>query len=157
MKFRMLSDDELKSLESELKQFLIVNGIHHEEWVRLNQSEPDKARALVELFSDMVLEKVYQKIEFLEYNSSNKCMFFKIEVKDIELISIDVKPDISLDLSDPQKLHYALKNHFKSLDFSASKKSLSKEREIEIHQLFEQGCLISSKQMWQALQEVLCI
>jgi hypothetical protein len=155
MKFRMLAEDELKSLEPELKQFLIVNGIHHDEWVRLNENDPDKAIALVELFSDMVLEKVYQKVKYLEYNSTRKCLFFKIEEKETDMISIEVKQGITLDLSDPDKLHNALKNHFNGLNFFMSKKPIEKYRELEIHELFEQGCLLSSKDMWQALQEVL--
>ncbi len=155
MKFRMLSDDELKALEPELKQFLIVNGLHHEQWELLNHEEPDKAMALVELFSDTVLQKVYQKIEFLEHGSANNCLFFKLSEKEISLISIEVKPSAKIDLSSPEKLHVALTNNFNELNFYASTREFSQERETEIHQLLEQGCIVSSKQMWEALTEVL--
>ena len=37
MKYRCLTDEELKELEPEFKQFLIVNHVHAEEWEELNK------------------------------------------------------------------------------------------------------------------------
>ena len=66
MRFRLLSNEELQHLESEFKQFLIINHIHSDEWTQINANEPEKSLALVEFFSDTVLLKVYEKIHFLE-------------------------------------------------------------------------------------------
>jgi hypothetical protein len=62
MKYRCLTDDELRLLADDLKHFLIVNGVHAEEWEYINKVNPSKATQLVELFSDTVLDKVYSKI-----------------------------------------------------------------------------------------------
>jgi hypothetical protein len=48
MKYRCLTDDELKLLADDLKHFLIVNGVHAEEWEHMNKVNPDKAVQLVE-------------------------------------------------------------------------------------------------------------
>ena len=66
MKYRTLKEDELLGLEEEFKQFLIVNGIHNDEWVKMNQEETDKAVELVNIFSDTVLQTVYEKIKFID-------------------------------------------------------------------------------------------
>ena len=76
MKYRMLTADELVPFEEELKQFLIVNGVHGDEWEQMNRDTPEKAIELVELFSDTVLQKVYEKIEFLEFRSVDSCLVF---------------------------------------------------------------------------------
>ena len=79
MKYRILSQEELELLEDDLKAFLIVNGIHGDEWREMNKSNPVKAVELVELFSDTVLQKVYDKIRFIEHRSPKSCMVFHLK------------------------------------------------------------------------------
>lgn len=147
----MLNNDELKHLEDELKQFLIVNGVHGEEWANLNQQEPDKAIRLVQLFSDNVLEKVYDKIMVLEFRNPESCLVFHFAENRIELISIQRKPGSELDLSTPEKIHDALINFSDQLAFFKTDKNYSSERNKEIHLMIEQGCFVSSLEFWKAL------
>lgn len=51
----MLTEEELSHFSEELKHFLIVNGIHAEEWEMMNRQNPEKACELVGVFSDTVL------------------------------------------------------------------------------------------------------
>ena len=46
LKYRLLTDDELKELEHEFKQFLIVNEIYDEEWRKLNAEKSKKVDEL---------------------------------------------------------------------------------------------------------------
>ena len=151
MKYRILSNEELSHLEEDFKHFLIVNGVHAEEWEALNKNEVDKAVQLVEVFSDTVLQKVYEKIEYLEFRSQDNCMVFHFGEDKIELISIQRKVNSSVDLSTVESIHDALKKQATELTFFKSEKSYSKEREAEIHDMIEQGCLLSSSQFWTAL------
>ena len=43
-KYRLLSSDELKALEKEFVEYLVVNGITADEWERLKKEENDKAK-----------------------------------------------------------------------------------------------------------------
>jgi len=43
MKYRILTADELVHFEEELKQFLIVNGVHGDEWEKMNRETPERA------------------------------------------------------------------------------------------------------------------
>lgn len=151
MRYRMLNNDELIHLEEELKQFLIVNGVHGEEWARINQQEPDKAIQLVQLFSDNVLEKVYDKIEVLEFRSPESCLVFHFDDKKTELISIQRKIGSDVDLSTPENIHYALINSSDQLAFFKTEKSYNTQRNNEIHQMLQQGCFVSSMKFWEAL------
>jgi len=101
MKYRILTDSELAYLEEDLKHFLIVNGVHAEEWERLNKEEKEKAIQLVEIFSDSVLQKVYEKMSFIEFRSVDSCMVFNCLPDKMELISIHKKSNSTVDLSTP--------------------------------------------------------
>ena len=59
VKYRYLTDQELQEFEEEFKHFLIANGLHAEEWEKLNNEDPDKAIEVVGLFSNLILDKVY--------------------------------------------------------------------------------------------------
>lgn len=151
MKYRILTDEELEVLAEDLKHFLIVNGVHDEEWREMNISDIPKATSLVELFSDTVLQKVYEKLQFIEHRTASSCMVFKLDKDKIELISLNKKPDSGVDLSTPESIHAALTQNPEELTFFKSEKNYSKEREAEIHEMLEQGCVNSTKDFWDAL------
>lgn len=155
MKYRILSDEELQHLEGDLKAFLIINGIHGEEWEKMNQQEPTQAFALVELFSDQVLQTVYEKVKFLEHRTPESCLVFYFKEKEQELIAIQRNSTSEVDLSTIEGIHQALLNHLKELSVFTSKKEYHVEREKEIHQLIEQGAVLSSDEFWNSLQKII--
>ena len=149
----MLSAEELVPFEEDLKQFLIVNGVHGDEWEQMNRDTPEKAIELVALFSDMVLQKVYEKIMFLEFRSVDSCLVFHCLSDRSLLIAIQhTQPD--LDLSTPESIHSALSGELSKLNFFRSEKIHQHSREEEVHRLFEQGCVPSDEAFWNALVAV---
>lgn len=155
MKYRMLTKEELVHLEDELKQFLIINGVEGETWQKLNENNPEKAIQLVGLFSDMVLQRVYEKLTFLEFRSTESCMLFRVLEDHIELISITPKSGSMVDLSTIESIHTALKEESDQLNYFTSSKTFTSTREEEIHLLVQQGCEVSSKEFWDAIVQVL--
>ena len=87
----MLTSEELSLLEEDLKQFLVVNHVYKEEWEEINATNPELAAKLVELFSDSVLQTVYEKIEFLEHRSADSCFVFHCLPDKLELTAIRKK------------------------------------------------------------------
>lgn len=154
MKYRLLSDEELQHLEGDLKAFLIINGVEGELWKTLNEQEPEKALALVELFSDQVLQTVYEKISYLEFRSPDACMVFHCKKDEQELIALNRKTTGNVDLSTIEGIHSALVNHAKDLHVFKTSKAYVDERELEIHRLLEQGCVLSTEDFWKALESV---
>ena len=75
---------------------------------------------------------------------------FFVQKKEIDLITIQATSS-EVDLSTPASIHEALTNQTHQLKFFRSKRTHSKEREAEVHQLVEQGCSISSEDFWNAL------
>ena len=154
MKYRILNKEELEIFGEDFKYFLIANGVSNEEWIEMNDSDQDRAIQIVELFSDTVLQKVYEKVRFIEHRSVSSCMVFKLNDDNIDMISLNSSNE-NLDLSSPESIHEALVNHSDVLSTFRSEKKYVKIREEEIHDMLAQGCVNSSEAFWILLDKVL--
>jgi hypothetical protein len=150
----MLTTEEMEIFNEDFKHFAIANGVSNEEWLEMNQSDQEKATKLVGLFSDTVLQKVYEKLKFIEHRSPASCLVFKLNESDIDLISLNRKSD-KVDLSTAESIHDALVNNPSELTIFRSKKKYSKVREEEIHEMLTQGCVNSSEAFWMLLERVI--
>lgn len=150
----MLTKEEMQIFDEDFKHFLITTGVSNEEWIELNQSNVPKATELVELFSDTVLQKVYEKIQFIEFRSVDSCIVFHCEKESMELISLNKKGG-NVDLSSPENIHEALTKNADNLTCFKTEKRYNTSREQEIHELIEQGCFNSSKEFWDALKKLI--
>lgn len=148
MRFRKLSKIELEALSEELIQFLVVQGIDDDLWRDINKDSPQKAEALVALFSDTVLQKVYSKISYLYFVSEQIFSIFKIEGEDMEVIVIKNKSKtVSFeDLNSVVKRISKNKNDYEVLH---AKRTLGDKILDEIHSLTEKGCLVADEELWQ--------
>jgi len=148
MRFRLLSQDELQHLEAEFKQFLIVNHIHSDEWKKMNESEPEKAIALVELFSDTVLLKVYEKVEYMEYRSKQLFSVYRIHSDKIEAIHVKSE-DHTVNLEKDEEISLAINSNPSKISIYRAEKKVNPFKEDEVHRLAEQGCLKSTESVWE--------
>jgi hypothetical protein len=110
---------------------------------------------LVDLFSDNVLQTVYEKVNFLEFRRPDSCIVFQMGKTEQALVAINRKADSQHDLSSVESIHAALTNHINELDFFQSKKAYTQARETEIHLLLEQGCVLSVQEFWDSLTQVI--
>jgi hypothetical protein len=149
MRFRRLTIEELTELETEFKQFLIINQVYNEEWIEMNQKDLKKANALVDLFSDQVLEKVYSKMNFLEIRSPKTYSIFSFNEQTINSLIIQSK-DESVLLSTEQEIENALNTNLLKLEVFKASKPLTKAKSEEVFELINQGAIISKPEVWHA-------
>jgi hypothetical protein len=154
MRFRCLTIDELKELETEFKQFLIINQVYNEEWIEMNQKDLEKANALVDLFSDQVLEKVYSKIDFLEKRDKYALSVFAVTKTDIETITIQSKNQ-SIELFTNAQIETALNQYLNELEIYCGTKKLAKEKCDEVFDLIKERCDVSSFDVWHSFSAFL--
>ena len=57
----------------------------------------------------------------------------------------------SSNLASPESIHEALSKNPDELSIFRTEKAYNETREIEMHQLFEKGCYVSSQEFWDAL------
>jgi len=146
MKYRCLYDEELKELEEDFKHFLITNAIYDDDWVKLNKENPNKAQELVEMFSDVVFDKVLKGLQFLEHITPDSINAFFCSEKEIVLIGITSK-DQSVDFTKD-----TLERFKNNLDIFKTIKPYYKEREREVFDLIESGCSIISEERFKKLE-----
>jgi len=159
MKYRRLTLDELKELEQEFVRFLASNSIVSEEWVSLKTAKPEKAEQLIEVFSDIVFEKVISKVNFLEHRSPTDLKLFKCDEDQIQLIGIKVFGANTLDFTKNQTAEEML-GQFKTAPngslkmYSGEKKYQNNDRSAELFKMMEEGCLISEGKLFETLKEM---
>lgn len=150
MKFRTLNSDELLHFDDDLKHFLIINGVSNEEWTDLNTDNPEKAIELVGLFSDMIWQRVYEKIEYLEFQTPKQLFLFHCKKNEIDLIVLKSESK-EVNFSTSELIHDSLINHAKKITYFQQSKKYNEDREIEIFNMVERGCIISSEEFYQKI------
>jgi hypothetical protein len=137
MRFRRLSSEELFSLETEFKQFLVVHELYNEEWRLLAEKDPQKAEHFIELFSDLVLGKVYSQVSFLVHFSNTMVSFFDMRNNPLRAYHIKCPDDLSL--QNEIYLQQVLIDHFNQLQFYTGEKHLVTEKADEVFELIKKG------------------
>jgi hypothetical protein len=151
----MLSQEELQHLEAEFKQFLIVNQIHSDEWKKINELEPEKALVLVELFSDTVLLKVYEKIEYLEFRSKQLFSVYRIHSERIQAIHVKSEDHEVSSLAKDEEISVAINSNPSKLSIYRAEKKVNPFKEDEVHRLVEQGCVKSTELVWEQFSKLI--
>lgn len=152
MKFRRLTSEELNELEKEFVQFLVSNGITADDWVALKASDIDKANKLIDTFSDIVLEKVLGKIEYLEKREKTNVLFFKASAKEFVIIGLS-STDTSIDLTQSASIEKLSQGATNVQIFKTSQK-YTKSREEEVFALTRGGALVTDDRIFNLLKEL---
>jgi len=138
-KYRRLTIEELKSLEKEFIEFLVVNGVPAEDWEQLKKDDA-KSQGLIDSFSDVVFEKILRQIEYVAHYSKNSVKIFNCRADSIHLIGVDTgAPDI--DLTTDVGIQHITSNLPTDIQIYQSSKTYSPNREEEIFKMLGQGCV----------------
>jgi len=151
-KYRRLTTEELHNLESDFIDYLVVNTITRDDWVKIKDTNPDKAGKIIELFSDVVFEKVMRQTHYLDHVSNSMITSFHYQPSQAVMICAKTNnPEIKL-----TELFGRKKNDFqtdKDLDIEiwTTTKSYSQQRELEIYQMITNGAVVSDGQLYKRL------
>ncbi|MEZ4924046.1 MAG: DUF6495 family protein [Crocinitomicaceae bacterium] len=145
-KYRLLNNDELAHFEEEFIKYLVVNGIAADDWRKLVQDKPDDAQKIVDLFSDVVFEKIMRQTDYLDFRSPSYIQSIHCLPEKMITVALSVQ-DKSIDLSvfdwqsaDP-KLFVVHK----------AEKAYTANREKELFELTEKGFVPSDGKLYKAL------
>ena len=148
VKYRKLDLDELKNLEPEFVQFLSSNGIDADKWVSLKEESPQVVENIVNQFSNIVFDKILDKVLLVESRSPGAIQLFKCGKERIEMKGITVKSgevDFTKmgEVIDRKSL---LADHRDDLQVMSGSKPYKVDRKLEIFDMMQKGCLISPNQ-----------
>lgn len=147
LKYRRLTDEELDILKNEFVQYLVANGIDSEMWEKFKKDDPDKASIFVDLFSDIVLEKSLEKVEYLEHRTPTDLKLFYCGKDQIDLIALKSS---KVDLTNMQEFS---EEDFANVELFKASKEYKKKRELEVFELTQQGCEVTNHVLYRLLEQ----
>lgn len=150
MKYRALSFTELQELEKEFVDYLIVNGITANDWVKMKEQEVAKSNQIIELFSDVVFEGVMRKVQFLDMVTAKSIKSFQCLGEKIVLVGLDADKDSLIDFTS-QSLATIQEQNVDQLSVYTSEKNYSSDREQELFEMTQGGAVISDGTYFKAL------
>ena len=146
MKYRLLTDEELKELEEDFKHFLISNNVYDDEWRALNEKNDDKVLTLIEMFSDIVFDKALKNVKFLEHITPKDIKCFRCGEDKMILIGI-VATDENINFMEDSPEEF-----MDSLEIFKVERAYNKTREEVVFQLLESGCSIVDEERFKKLE-----
>lgn len=157
MKYRLLTLDELKELEPEFVQFLSSNQITANDWIALKEQEPEKVNKLIELFSDIVLDKVLKKVEYVEKRERDNILIFRFLENSVLLVGLSSKVENDIDFTNPASIEDLARfpqKYSGMVEYFKNEKKYSKSREEEVFSIINSGGLITDDKLFQAINSL---
>lgn len=126
MKFKRLTMEELKALEQDFISFLAHAQITAQDWEKMKREEAHKADELIDVFSDVVYDKVLRKIRYLEFRDEKTLNLYHCSDEAIFLTGLRVKEHSAIDLTKPGILDQWNTDHLSSVSIVRSEKKYLK-------------------------------
>jgi hypothetical protein len=144
----MLSSPEFKALEKDFVLFLASQGISADLWQQYLSSKPVKVNDTMVAFSDLVLERVYDKCHLIEFVTANGWLFyhFNDESGIIELLGMTIDDSSALDFRDLDRtkaLNIIQESPEGTFRLIKAEKAINSGKPMEVHRLLAMGGFIS--------------
>jgi hypothetical protein len=149
--YRSLSLEELTELEKEFVEYLVLNGITAEDWVKMKEKNKAGAQQIVDLFSDVVFEGIMRNVKYIEYRSEKFVHAFQCHLEELVLVAMEANDEAGVNFLNPTFIQEATVNPPEKLFVRTSSKPYSKRRELELFDMVQAGCVISDGGLFKAL------
>lgn len=154
MKYKRLTAEELHALEKEFVHFLSSAQITAPDWKKMKEKELEKADELIEIFSDMVYEKVLKNIHYLEFTDKKTLNIFKCTEDKLILVGIRVKDNSPIDLTEADVFAKWNDDATAATTIVRSEKDYELSREENIFELLQSGCMITDQKRFDLLSSL---
>jgi hypothetical protein len=153
MKYRRLTLEELEPLENEFIDFLVVNGIIADDWKHLLAHDLEKSNQIIDAFSEVVFEGIMGKTQFLEFRSIGELITFSCTDDLIYMagIRIDDQRGLKIDFNDTTAVKKLLAQPIGGVKVFMDQKKYKGNREKEIFDMIDKGCLISDGKLFKTI------
>jgi histone acetyltransferase (RNA polymerase elongator complex component) len=155
MKYQLLTKEQFEELHVEFASFLASQQIDKKQWEEIKEKNPEAAGEEMEIFSDLIWERVLENVSYLEHYSEKSLNLFKCNDENIERIVVKVEKE---------KFNFLEKDDFNwfmdhtndaSVTFLRGKKVYSSAKNTEIFDLIRKGSIISKGELFEAVLKIL--
>ena len=154
MKYKRLTKEQFEELHQEFSTFLATQKIDKKEWSQIKEISPEIAEQELDIFSDLIWEKVLKNTNYLEHFSKNHIFLFHCQ--ELELRSIILRAnDDEVDFLKKTGLQWLSDNMFTdNVELIMGKKKYNNERALSIFQLICQGAILSDGQLYNQVNGI---
>jgi len=152
MKYKRLTTEELQALEPEFVNYLATAQITAQDWEKMKLAEKDKAEDVIDIFCDMVYDRVLRKIKLLEYRDKHTLNIFNCLDDKLELIGLRAKASSLIDFTKENAFSSLTEEQINSIEMVRAEKDYTKEREMELFDLLQTGCFITDDRLYNILK-----
>ncbi len=155
MKYTLLSKEQLESLHQEFAVFLASQSIDQKEWERIKKENQILVNQEIELFSDMVWEKVLDNVSFLEHFTQNHIFLIHTQKEIFYSIIISTNQK-NIDFCEKEGLDWLEQNwNSNEIIFKTGKKIIESDPNQEIFELIKKGATITKGELYQKINLIL--
>lgn len=149
LKYRALTTNELSELETEFKQFLILNELYDNEWRALSIKDPQKAQGFIDLFANIVLEKVYNQLQGLVHIGKDFVTIFDVQNEVWQFFHFQLKSKDLISECNPDNVLTFIQNSWPNLTLHKGSKKSSEQKAQDVFALVCKGAMPLHPQVLQ--------
>ena len=150
-KYKLLTEQELKELEKEFVDFLVINGIVVDDWLKIKEQSTEKTEEIILLFSDVVYEQVLRSTQYIKSVTPKRILCFHCLESKMVLMGLDARNAEGIDFSRIHYLEEILRDFPPSLSVLHSNKEYQDSRERDIFKMLERGAEISDGNLFKSI------
>jgi hypothetical protein len=155
LKYTLLSKEQLESLHQEFAVFLASQSIDKIEWDRIKKENPKLVDQEIELFSDMVWEKVLDRVSYLEHFTPNHIFLIQTQKEKFYSIIISTNQK-NINFCNKEGLDWLEQNwNSNEIIFKTGQKTIEQDPNQEIFELIKKGATITSGELYQKINLIL--
>ncbi len=155
MKYRQLTTEQLNEMHEEFAKFLATQKIDSDKWQEIKDSNPEMVAEEINLFSDLVWEKVLTNVKYLSNYAGNSLNLFRFDTEEIHRIVIKCTKE-NFDFSKKEDYQWFVNNSKDpSLSYFKGQKAYFKARNLEIFELIEKGCVIDKGDLYELIYKII--
>ncbi|WP_340076579.1 DUF6495 family protein [Leptobacterium sp. I13] len=155
MKYRRLTKEQFEELHEEFAKFLATQSITAEEWEKIKAEKPTVAEQELDVFSDLIWEKVLSKVTFLENITPQQMHLFYLSNREMKLIAIKVLNPV-IDITTKEGFEWFKKNFLSdSVEIMTATKNYSEDEHMDKFHLIEKGAVITKGELYQYFESII--
>lgn len=152
MKYHRLVHQQFEALHHEFAVFLATQGLDKSKWKEIKKNQPKKVELLLDLFSDVVWDKIISSCEFLEFSTLDQLFLFEILEKTASVIILKVEK-LEIDLETSSGFQWVL-DHIDSdqVNIYQGSRAYTSGRNDFVYDYLKKGAVKSEGKRFKALE-----
>lgn len=155
MKYRRLTSEQLNEMHNEFAKFLATQKIDADKWQEIKDTNPELVQEQLDLFSDLVWEKVLNNTKYIDHIEAKQLDLFRANPETINRIVIKSdKPDF--DFRKKEDYQWFIDHSTdKSFTYLKGEKPYTKDRNAELFDMLLKGSYISDGKLFESVTKII--